>query len=306
MAVGFGWTAFDLLCFGIGYNPALPRDLWYPRTPAIEWLQKDDSLFRIFGPSTMLAPNCSEVFGLSDARGCDYMNVRSYEELITGHAGDFLFYWYPKGIPTTLPLLNVKYVLSAPTSPLNPSYYELVYSNEISIYRFKECRERALVVFDYQVLPDRAAILARVSSTKFDPVQVLLLEDQPAPAPMSGGGASADKSARVVSYEPDDIRIDASLSRPGFLLLLDTWFPGWTATVNGAPARILRADYNFRAVSLPAGRSTVSFSYRPQSLRMGLYLCAVGILALGAAWFLPCAVASLKAGTHSGPGTLSG
>ena len=93
---------------------------------------------------------------------------------------------------------------------------------------------------------------------------------------------------RIISYEPDDVRIDASLPRSGYLLLLDTCFPGWSATVNGEPAPILRADYNFRAVSLPAGGSTVCFSYRPESLRIGLYLCALGILALGAAWFLPC------------------
>jgi hypothetical protein len=70
--------------------------------------------------------------------------------------------------------------------------------------------------------------------------------------------------------------------------------PGWSATVNGEPAPIHRADYNFRAVSLPAGRSTVCFSYRPQSLRIGLYFCAAGILALVAAWFRP----SLKVAGH--------
>ncbi len=90
---------------------------------------------------------------------------------------------------------------------------------------------------------------------------------------------------RIVSYEPDDVRLEASLASPGYLLLLDTYFPGWRATVNGAPAPIYRADFNFRAVPLPAGKSTVIFSYRPESLRIGIYLCALGILLLGAAWF---------------------
>jgi hypothetical protein len=291
MVLCLSWTAGDLLCFGTGYNPSIPRDLYYPQTPAIEWLQKDDSLFRIFGGPRVLTPNCAEVFGLSDARGCDFMAVRRYEELITGHAGEFFFYRNPTAFPKTLPLLNVKYLLSAKALPPSPLVFELVYSKEISIYRFKECLDRALLVFDYQVEPDRAAVLARVSSAEFDPRQILLLEDQPASAKMAVGGRTAGtnaaRSARIISYEPDDVRIDASLPRPGYLLLLDTFFPGWSATVNGEPAPILRADYNFRAVSLPAGRSTVCFSYRPESLRIGLYLCALGILALGAAWFLP-------------------
>jgi hypothetical protein len=174
---------------------------------------------------------------------------------------------------------------------MNPAFDELVYSNEMFIYRFKEGQDRALLVFDEQVEPDRAAVLARVSAQGFDPRRVLLLEDQPAPAKMADSdgptGTEAGGSVRILSYEPDDIKMDASLPRPGYLLLLDTYFPGWSATVNGQPAPILRADYNFRAVSLPARRSTVCFSYRPESLRIGLYLCAAGILALGAAWFRP-------------------
>ena len=291
MVVCLSWTAGDLLCFGTGYNPVIPRALYYPRTDALEWLRKDDSLFRVFGGGRMLAPNSAEVFGVSDVRGCDFMNVRRYEELITGHAGDFLFYGNPITIPKAFPLLNVKYMLSAKAVPLDPLVFELVYSKEISIYRFKKCLDRALLVFDYQVEPDRAAVLARLTSDEFDPRKVLLLENQPAPAMSDArsqpAGTNADGAVRILSYEPDDVRIDASLPRPGYLLLLDTWFPGWSATVNGGPARILRADYNFRAVSLPAGKSTVCFSYRPESLRMGVYLCAVGILALGAAWFLP-------------------
>jgi hypothetical protein len=289
--LGLSWAALDLLWFGTGYNPSIPRELYYPPTPAIAWLQKDDSLFRIFGDGSVLSPNSAEIFGLSDSRGSDFMNVRRYEELLTGHAGDFDFCRLPAGIPKAFPLLNVKYILSEKLHTVNPLLYELVYAKEIAIYRVKACLDRALLVYDYQVEPDRAAVLARVSSEGFDPRQVLLFEDRPALPPTAVGapttGTNAGGSVRVVSYEPDDIRIDATLSRPGYLLLLDTYFPGWSATVNGAPAPILRADYNFRAVSLPAGKSTVSFSYRPWSWRMGLYLCAAGILALIAAWFLP-------------------
>jgi hypothetical protein len=291
MVVCLAWTAGDLLCFATGYNPSISRDLYYPRTPAIDWLQKDNSYFRIFGEPTELCADCAEVFGLSDARGCDYMAVRRYEELINGHAGEFFFYREPATIPEAFRLLNVKYILLSPAVSMNPLLFELVYSKEILICRFKECRDRALLVFDYQVEPDPAAVLARVSSASFDPQQVLLLEDQPAPARMAVGGrtagANAEASVRILSYEPDDVKIDASLPQPGYLLLLDTYFPGWSATVNGEPAPIHRADYNFRAVSLPAGRSSVCFSYRPESLRIGLYLCAAGILALGAAWFPP-------------------
>ena len=87
----FSWAAGDLLRFGLGYNPAIPRDRYYPRTAAIEWLQQAASVSRVFGIGQMLVPNTANVFDLSDARGCDFMSVRRYEELITDKAGDFSF-----------------------------------------------------------------------------------------------------------------------------------------------------------------------------------------------------------------------
>jgi hypothetical protein len=282
-----GWTAVDLLCFATGYNPSIPRELYYPTTPAIEWLKKDNSLFRVFGGGTMLPPNSAEVFGLSDARGCDFMTVKNYEMLITGKADEFFFYRNPETIPEAFPLLNVKYLFGETPLRLSTNLYELVYSKEILIYKYKQCLDRALLVFNSQVEPDRAATLDRVRSGSFDPRQVLLLEEPPAPfmkaATVPTLGTEAPESVRITSYEPDVVKIDASLPRPGFLLLLDTYFPGWSATVNGRPSTIHRADYNFRAVSLPEGKSNVCFYYRPQSFRIGLYCCGAGLLALVAA-----------------------
>jgi hypothetical protein len=285
--VCLGWTAIDLLWFGMGYNPSISRDRYYPGTPALEWLEKDHSVFRILGGGTTLVPNTAVVFGLSDARGFDFMSVRRYEELITGQSGDFFFYSSAHYLPSTFPLLNVKYLLLPNPAALNPKLFELVYSNGLAIYRYNACEDRALAVFDYQVR-EPASILAEVRSGKFDPQRVLLLEKEPVIAVDKAASVmslESNVSVRITSYEPDKVGIEASLPRPGFLLLLDTYFPGWTASVNGQPTRIYQADYNFRAVSLPAGKSTICFSYQPISLRTGVALSITTLLALGAVWF---------------------
>ena len=66
----------------------------------------------------------------------------------------------------------------------------------------------------------------------------------------------------------------------GFLYLADQYFPGWRATVNGAPAPILRANYAFRAVEVPAGTSTVEFRYRPVSVLIGAAITAITLAGL--------------------------
>jgi hypothetical protein len=237
----------------------------------------------------VLVPNTAEIFGLKDARGCDFMTVRRYEELINGKAGDFFFYSLAPSLPEAFQLLNVKYVLIFRSPAPDPGLFELAYSNEITIYRNRDCVDRALLLFNWQVEHNPATILNRVRSGSFDSRHILLLEEEPtlpaAPAKDLAATANADASVQITSYEPDEVWIEASLPRPGFLLLLDTYFPGWSASVNGRPAKIYRANYNFRAVSLPAGRSVVRFIYRPNSFHTGLAFSAAGLLVLGVAWF---------------------
>ena len=72
----------------------------------------------------------------------------------------------------------------------------------------------------------------------------------------------------------------ADSPRPAFLLLLDSFYPGWKSEVNGRPSVIHRADYHFRAVAIPAGHSEVRFLYDPLSVRAGWGLAALGAVLL--------------------------
>jgi uncharacterized membrane protein YfhO len=85
---------------------------------------------------------------------------------------------------------------------------------------------------------------------------------------------------------PNRVTVDATVGAPGLLVLADTWFPGWQATVDGEPAELLRANHAFRAILIEAGEHTVEMAYRPLSALVGgaislaaLLLTAIGLLA---------------------------
>ncbi|HXC35551.1 MAG TPA: YfhO family protein [Candidatus Acidoferrales bacterium] len=287
--IGLGWIALDLLSFGMGLNPAVRRESYYSSAPSIEWLQRDNTDFRVIGLGMVLVPNAPELYDIKDARGCDFATVRRYEELINGNAGSFFFYRTASALPNALPLLAVKYVLNFNSPPPGPPHFDLVYSNQITIYRNRQFQGRALTVFNYDIATP-AAILERVRSSSFNPEQTLLLEQQPQiPVPNLPASATStavtNSSAQIASESPDILTVDALMAQPGFLLLLDTYFPGWTATVNGEKTPILRADYNFRAVQLPAGKSVVRFVYQPASFRWGIGLFLAGLAILAAMFF---------------------
>ncbi|MBX3178374.1 MAG: YfhO family protein [Candidatus Hydrogenedentes bacterium] len=75
------------------------------------------------------------------------------------------------------------------------------------------------------------------------------------------------------------LSVEVAGERPSMLVFLDAWYPGWTAWINGEPARIQRANGAFKAIALPPGTHEVVFAFRPRSVYIGLaisLLAAVG------------------------------
>jgi len=91
------------------------------------------------------------------------------------------------------------------------------------------------------------------------------------------------EAASIRSYHSQDVQIEASLDRSGILVLNDTAYPGWTATVDGHPTPWTSANYLFRGVFLRPGRHIVEFCYQPKSFRWGaaLSLATLGLLIVG-------------------------
>jgi uncharacterized membrane protein YfhO len=102
-----------------------------------------------------------------------------------------------------------------------------------------------------------------------------------APAPPDVAPAPRGWS-RVVSFRPDRIRLEADAPAGGYVVLVDTFDPGWKATVDGHPAEILRANVAFRAIAVTAGRHTIDLAYRPRSVAWGLALTGLTLAALAA------------------------
>ena len=84
----------------------------------------------------------------------------------------------------------------------------------------------------------------------------------------------------MTTYAPERVTVEVETGAPGYLVLGDAWYPGWRATVDGAPAPIERANLLFRAVPVPAGTHTVQFTYRPLSVTAGATISAAALLAL--------------------------
>jgi hypothetical protein len=199
-----------------------------------------------------------------------------------------------------LDLLNVKYIISVPL-PSDVSRYpadqqqviqslrQYVNQPGISVawqspqaivYRNDSMLPRAFLVPGYEVASGKEKVIARIKDPGFDPSRTVLLAEDP--GVMLPGDKPIQGSAEVKSYDADKIVVEASLDRPGFLVMSENYHPDWKAKDNGRPVKILRAYHTLRAVYLEAGSHTLEFRYDSKYVKAGtlLSLLAVALLAL--------------------------
>jgi hypothetical protein len=126
--------------------------------------------------------------------------------------------------------------------------------------------------------------------------QVAVVESERASVPaeasvatLSVSESGASEACRIVRDEPDVVEVDVRLVRPGVVVLSDSIYPGWSATVTtlGDSAvretPIWRANRILRAVPMETGEHRIVFRYQPRSFRVGAVVSSGGWFAVAAA-----------------------
>jgi hypothetical protein len=147
-----------------------------------------------------------------------------------------------------------------------------------TLYRSDTALPRAFVVHTARRASDSEAWAALVHPAQPLRRTALLAEG----SPLEGPGCEGS-SARVTRTGFSWVEVALEACAPGYLVLSDTAFPGWEATVNGVPTPIHRANLLLRAVQVPPGAHSVRFTYRPLSFGLGAFLSALALAALALA-----------------------
>ncbi|QPJ64943.1 MAG: YfhO family protein [Candidatus Nitrohelix vancouverensis] len=122
-------------------------------------------------------------------------------------------------------------------------------------------------------------------SESFDPLREVLLGEPFAQTETSGSPFEGE--AVSVTYAPNRVFVQTRQSQAGYLVLLDSYFPGWSARVDGTFIPVLRANYFYRAVFLPPGEHRVEFSYQPEGWGAGLMLSLSTLMLVFMALLIP-------------------
>ncbi len=286
-------VCIDLFVFAWRFNPHADPDALFPATPLTDYLRQDAAGDMVRGGRMMtvgwvMRPETQMVYRLSSIEGYDAMELARYRRLIDRASVASIHETgaVPPGSRPLLDLAGLRYIVTPPGGVVSGEKMTLgydgpdgrVFINEQALPRFWFV-ETARAVHR----ADGAGTLERLASGRFDPRTQVLIEDPDAAIPAGSGSADAPAPATArITLERNTAGAIAltvaARGRPGYLVVSDAWDGGWRALVNGRPARVLRADYAFRAVPIPAGEAKVTMSYRPGWFRAGAWTSVLTLM----------------------------
>lgn len=224
------------------------------------YLRSQPDLPRVMVDDTELHHNYGDWFGVFQSGGYLASLTSNYSTFEAFSGGG-------------LRLLGVEYALRR--EPWGP-YTEVVFEGRdgLKLYRRPDTLPRAFAVHEVASVTDRKRITAE-TNIREDALatRAFVLGDAPEVEACAG-----EESVRVIHYEPGLVRLDARLACRGMVVLTDTYYPGWQATVDGRPAAIYEAYGIVRGVAVDSGSHLVEFRYRPSWLLPSLGACSLGLL----------------------------
>ena len=283
--------ALDLWAFSIGAVATVDRSLYEVETPTLRFLHSDAGFSRVMmSPRTRrfngrwgdtvddawarykdsALPNVGMAFGLYDADGYDEgLHLKAYDDVLGEIAKSPASPW--------LNALSLKYVLSFWDVPGLTLRKEA--SSVIGVFENPKALPRVRFV-PFARRMERKGMLSYVASHADHDFSTETLLEGRAPVSEDSRAALGGGSAAILRYDPDLVVVSVDAPGPGWLVFSDGYDEGWTATVNGKPSPVERADYWQKSVPVGFGASVVEFRYCPRHFRTTAGLSLLTLLFL--------------------------
>ena len=256
------------------------------KTPADDFILQDKSLdYRVLNLASNTFNESNTSFFHKSIGGYHPAKLRRYQEVIEEHIvpemstfgatvaqcggrldsinGDSLF--------PVLNMLNVKYAIL----PLQDGKTAPVLNPHANGNGWFVCNVKYVNNADEEIMALHNTPLKKVAvvDKKFQDI----LESETSVAETAAG------VVQITQYDANKLTYEVNSPKGGVVVFSENYYPGWTATIDGNPVEIARANYILRAIKVPAGKHTVVFSFDPVSVHVteGIAYGALILLLLG-------------------------
>ena len=260
----------------------------YGRDPLIERIAATPPPYRVIDLGPAYRGSVLATFDVPQVLGYHGNELRYYDELLGGQGE-----WKHLGFLPLWDLLAVRYAI-APAEGRSidsiPGFRRVL--DSVPILNGDAGRARLFEriapapyarVVSGAVKADSAAIIPTLVDPRMDYSRIVLFSnDQPvAPEPLKQMPPASPARAAVTAWEPGrmTVTIDPPPPQASYVLIAENWYPDWRATVDGQPSQVLRGDYTFITVAVPAAAKVVQLTFSSELYERGK-LITIGSLAV--------------------------
>jgi hypothetical protein len=187
--------------------------------------------------------------------------------------------------PKVWALLNVQYLYTDADSVPIPGIQKLAgpvqtaAGSTVYLYRLPGDNPAAWVVPVAVKAPDDQT-LATIRDPRFPPLQAAIFDTAakvPVATSLTALPPALGLTASTTRYDPGHITVQLSAPAPAgaTLIVSENEYPGWSATVDGKPATVARADYTLIGVPLTAGSRTIDLVFHDPAFPTGVWITAL-------------------------------
>jgi len=304
-------TIFSSFYFANKYNYFSERRFVFPQVPVISKLKEIAPVDRVWGyGNAYWEKNMSTFYGIASPDGYDALFSQRYGELTAvQESGGLITNGVARcdaGIKQAseregvldneyrarlLSLLGVRYILEANSGEgkewlaeekrFPRSDFLLAWEDQqFRIWDYKKSLPRVFLANDYLVESDKQKIVNAIFNKDLDLGKTVILEEEP--ELLIDENVISPQKVNLVEYSAQSIKVITDSSANSLLFISDNYYPGWEAKVDGQEAKLLRADYSFRALAIPSGKHQVILAYKPVIFYWSLRITVLGFIL----WFV--------------------
>jgi hypothetical protein len=178
-------------------------------------------------------------------------------------------------------LQNVSYLLSPyPTvySGVKTTAEHVAY-NLPPIYLSRLPSSHRAYIVHQKIVASGNAANAILTSTGFNPKHMVILSQNDNEMVRNQNANKSDQ-ATIIKSTDQEMLITAKTNSPGYVVIADTYYPGWHAVVNGKTTNILLANTFQDAIYVPQGKSQIRLYYAPFSFVIGSVISIITFIVL--------------------------
>lgn len=302
------FVVIDLWYFQLRHNPIVHADPWLIPPKTVNLLKADTSLFRVYvvgGTEShklafarargwqgslqpyieqreFIQPSTNVFYGLSAPDGYANLTPNYLVEIWGDQNRPGLVFqtadvrentFYPKSsFGKLMNMYNVKYILSLWEIAQCEQLKSLGRIGEVYVYENRAVMPRAYFVGRSKIVRGIEEGKRVLLSDGFDPRQEVILYDG---KPTLQHADSVRGNVYLKRYTPNSVEFQTDADAAALLVFSDSYYPGWTAEIDGKESKIFQANITQRAVAVPAGTHFVKFIFQSNTIEAGLWVTAV-------------------------------